>query len=158
MDPKLLTWFSYICWILIDITSRARTSWVWISFPKWPSSASSILIFIISYTDICTLEISGCSHDSIELMRLFIWFRVALSILTSFLEDYPSLFTSKVVISESYSRLLGWSHLWTSVFIFVVSKWVRYWLISLTNLTDPHDVLSCYCSIPGILQLLEVAP
>ena len=107
INPRILTWFSSSCCILTNIPSSPGTSWFWSSFQKWYRSHSLLLKVMRSRIAICTLEISGCVPDYIELTRLLILFRVALRILTSFLEDAPSFFTSIFLLSAFYDRLLA---------------------------------------------------
>ena len=121
IDPKLLTWFRSSCWILIGIASRTGTIWFWSYFPKLYRSDSSILMVMRSCTEYCTLDMAVCAPAYIELIWLLIWFRLALRIWNSFIEDTPSLFTSNTVFSASSAHLLAWSHIWPIVFTVVVS-------------------------------------
>ena len=107
MDSVLLTWFRLSSWILNEITSRDGTSWVWRSFPKWSRSAYSVLVVIGSYIDIYTFNMAGCDPSSNELMQLLILFIVSLRIWTPFIEDAPSLFASKALVSTSDVHLLA---------------------------------------------------
>ena len=161
MDIRILTWFISICFILTDITSRAGTRWVWIKFTKWSRSDSSILMVMRSCIAIFTLDMAGCAPAYIELIWILILFRVELRIWHSFLEDTPSLFTSKALLSASDARLLDWSHIWPSVFTVVVSDWVRYWILSWTNLMAPNAVCSCYPynveNVPNLLRSLKIS-
>ena len=161
MDLKLLTWFSSICWIFTRITYRAGTRWVWSYFSKQYRPASSILMFVKYCTAICNLYMDGCAPNYIELIHILISFRVALWIWNSLLEDANSCFTSNMLFYASDSRLLDFSHLRPSVFTVVVSEWVRYWLLSLTNLIIPHDVLNCLPSnvdgVPSLIRSLKIS-